>query len=65
MTTMTTGRTYLTQETSFAALVERMQQTPSYRPAGFAAGPQGVAQAREYLEDLREAVRDLNTEGDG
>lgn len=58
-------RTYLTQEADLTAMLHRMEQQPSYRPAGFAAGNDGVRQAAEYLADHREATRDLATEGDG
>jgi hypothetical protein len=60
-----THRTYLTQEADLTAMLRRMERLPSYRPAGFAQGNAGLAQAAEYLADHREATRELATEGDG
>lgn len=60
----TSRNTYLTQEAALSSMLHRMETTPDYRPAGFAPGNQGVDQAAEYLADLREAMRELNTEGD-
>ena len=63
--TTTPQRMYLTQEADLTAILHRMERVPAYRPAGFAAGKEGVSQASEYLADLREATRELATEGDG
>lgn len=60
-----THRMYLTQEADLTAILRRMERIPSYRPGGFAQGTEGVKQASEYLADLREVTRGLETEGDG
>ncbi|GEM_PF-4283845 len=61
---MAFNRMYLTQESAFSALLHRMERVPSFRPTGFEAGARGLHQAAEYLQDLREATRELDTEGD-
>lgn len=58
------ARTYLTREAALRALLHRMSLQPAYRPSGYATGQAGLSQVEDYLEDVTEALKEHQAEGD-
>ena len=56
---------YLAKEAVLSAIVHRMKLRADYRPNRYPPGDAGVAQALEHLEDVKEMLQDVKTEGDG
>jgi len=57
-------RSYLTREAAIGAILHAMLRSPSYQPAAYAAGPAGIAEVQEALDDLRALSGSLQSEGD-